>query len=197
MLELKTANTNLNPGSLYQTGPSDDLRRGADVRSSRIPGEYRAKADRFDVKYCGTTADQRPGPMRRALDRLPEVKGLVFGGYGECSGGVRGLIKALALEVASRRQRREDFNCTSVQQAQGVVSWWLTRRWGRMAVLTAAQVKEHALIEVAGSAQAFRDARARAPPPNGAADAFWNHRRTARDGGSYAGRGFGGFGPHR
>ena len=34
-----------------------------------------------------------------------------------------------------------------------------------MAVLTAAQVKEHALIEVAGSAQAFRDARARAPPP--------------------------------
>ena len=25
-------------------------------------------------------------------------------------------------------------------------------------------------------------------------DAFWAHRRTARDGGSYAGRGFGGFG---
>jgi len=70
----------------------------------------------------------------------------------------------------------------------------MTRRWGRMAVLTAAQVKEHALIHVAGSEQAFRDARARVPPPDGAADAFWAHKRTARDGGSYAGRGFGGFG---
>ena len=64
-----------------------------------------------------------------------------------------------------------------------------------MAVLTAAQVKEHALIQVAGSDQAFRDARARAEPLDGAADAFWAHRRTARDGGSFAGRGFGGFGP--
>ena len=63
-----------------------------------------------------------------------------------------------------------------------------------MLVLTPAQVKEHALIHVAGSEQAFRDARARVPPPDGAADAFWAHRRKARDGGSYAGRGFSGFG---
>ena len=40
----------------------------------------------------------------------------------------------------------------------------MTQRWGRMAVLTAAQVKEHAPIQVAGSDQAFRDARARAEP---------------------------------
>ena len=108
---------------------------------------------------------------------------------------MRRLINALAFETASRRQRREDFDCLNVKQAQGVVAWWITRRWGRMALLTAAQVKEHALTFVGGSEQAYRDARARVPPPDGAADAFWAHRRTARDGGSYAGRGFGGFGP--
>lgn len=196
MFELKTLNVNLNASSLYQTGrlaSGEDLRRGSDAREARVPSEYRRKADKFDQRFCGTLAGDT-GPLRRALDGFPEVRPLAFGGYGECSGGVRRLIKALALESATRRQRREDFNCLTVKQAQGVVAWWMTRRWGRMAVLTAAQVKEHALIHVAGSEQAFRDARARVPPPDGAADAFWAHRRTARDGGSYAGRGFGGFG---
>ena len=66
------------------------------------------------------------------------MRPLVFGGYGECSDGVRRLINALALETASRRQRREDFDCLNVKQAQGVVAWWITRRWGRMSLLTAA-----------------------------------------------------------
>ena len=51
------------------------------------------------------------------------MRPLAFGGYGECSGGVRRLITALALESATRRQRREDFNCLSVKQAPGVVAW--------------------------------------------------------------------------
>ena len=196
MFELKTLNVNLKASSPYGTGhlaSGEDLRRGADVREARIPSEYRNKANKFDRRFCGTSAGDT-GPLRRALDGFPEVRPLVFGGYGECSRGVRRLIKALAQESASRRQRREDFNCLDAKQAQGVVAWWMTRRWGRMALLTAAQVKEDALISVAGSEQAFRDARARVPPPDGAADAFWAHRRTARDGGSYAGRGFGGFG---
>ena len=124
------------------------MHRGADEREARVPREYRAKADKFDRTYCGTTrADQDAGlsgPLRRALDGFPEVRPLAFGGYGEAGSGVRRLIKALAFESASRRQRREDFNCTSLAQAQGVVAWWMTRRWGRMAVLTAAQVKDGA-----------------------------------------------------
>ena len=196
MFELKTLNVNLKASSPYGTGhlaSGEDLRRGADVREARIPSEYRNKANKFDRRFCGTSAGDT-GPLRRALDGFPEVRPLVFGGYGECSRGVRRLIKALAQESASRRQRREDFNCLGAKQAQGVVAWWMTRRWGRMALLSAAQVKENALIHVAGSEQAFWDARARAPPPDGAADAFWAHRRTACDDGSYAGRGFGGFG---
>ena len=126
---------------------------------------------------------------------LPGVKPLVFGGYGEASAGTRALIKGLAAEMALRRERCEDFNCNSTKQARGVVSWWLTRRWGRLAIVTAAQVKENALLQVAGSEPARREARAKAPPPDGAADAFWAHRRSARDGGCYAGRQFGGFGP--
>ena len=197
MFEVKTLNINLNAHSAYSAGSlaaGEDLRRGADTREAQVPSEYRRKADKFDRRFCGTQ-EGSVGPLRRALDGFPEVRPLVFGGYGECSDGVRRLINALALETASRRQRREDFDCLNVKQAQGVVAWWITRRWGRMSLLTAAQVKEHALTFVGGSEQAYRDARARVPPPDGAADAFWAHRRTARDGGSYAGRGFGGFGP--
>ena len=197
MFEVKTLNVNLNASNAYSAGSlaaGGDLRRGADTREAQVPSEYRRKADRFDRRFCGTQPGS-VGPLRRALDGFPEVRPLVFGGYGECSEGVRRLINALAFETASRRQRREDFDCLNVKQAQGVVAWWITRRWGRMALLTAAQVKEHALTFVGGSEQAYRDARARVPPPDGAADAFWAHRRTARDGGSYAGRGFGGFGP--
>ena len=96
-------------------------------------------------------------------------------------------------EIIGSRQRREDFNCYTEDQAKGVAAWWLTRRWGRRAVLTAAQVKDSAMEAVLGSDQALRGERARRPPPGGAADAFWAHRRSAQDGPSYAGRAFGGF----
>jgi hypothetical protein len=196
MFEVKTMTINPKASGCYQERrlpARDELRRGTDVREKQIPRDYRRKAKLFDERYCGTPPDEE-GPLRQALKAFPEVWPLAFGGYGECGPGVRRLISALAFESATHRQRREDFNCTNEGQAQGVVAWWLTRRWGRMAVLTAAQVKEHALIQVAGSEQAFRNARARVPPPDGAAGSFWAHRRTARDGGSYAGRGFGGFG---
>ena len=73
----------------------------------------------FLVYYVNELAQEKTqagsvGPLRRALDGFPEVRPLVFGGYGECSDGVRRLINALALETATRRQRREDFDCLNV-----------------------------------------------------------------------------------
>lgn len=193
MYEMKTLNTNVNAASsCYVTGPrAQDLPRGADVRADKVPSEYHRKALNFDAKYCGVPGGG--GPMCTALAGMPEVRPLCFGGYGEGSSTVRSLISDLAGQIAGSRQRREDFNCYTEDQAKGVAAWWLTRRWGRRAVLTAAQVKDSAMEAVLGSDQALRGERARRPPPGGAADAFWAHRRSAQDGPSYAGRAFGGF----
>ena len=99
--------------------------------------------------------------------------------------------QALAFEVATRRELREGFNTTSVQQARAVATWWFMRRWGRRATLTAAQAKMDALALVPGSQQHAGAARKAAER---AGEASWSHRRLARDGGVYGGRGFGGFG---
>ena len=197
MWENKTINTSDRPGGWYLTGKSSDPAlaaqpRGVEVRASAVPAGYARKAALFDRRYCGTQLGQ-VGPLEAHLASLPQVKAIVFGGYGEASAGTRALIKDLARETALRRERREGFNCSDVGQATGVVAWWITRRWGRLAVRSAAQVKDNALQQVRGSPPALREARARAPPPRGAEDAFWTHRRTACDQGDYSGRAFGGF----
>ena len=75
-----------------------------------------------------------------------------------------------------------------------MVTWHLTRQIGRIGAILAAQAREHQLQHVVGSPHARREARAEwGDLPDGAGSAYWFHRRTARDGGEYAGRGFGGF----
>ena len=107
---------------------------------------------------------------------------------------MRRLVKSLALEMAKDSERCADFNCTGYEQAQGVIAWHFTRHWGRTSVITAAQVKIHQLQCVGGSPQAKRKAHRKwSVLPGGLGSAYWLHRRSARDGGEYAGRGFGGF----
>ena len=166
--------------------------RAAEVRAKALPANYVFEARKFDRACCSSQPGE-VGPLEAHLAKLPQVKAIVFGGYGEASAGTRALVTGIAREVVLRRERRESFNCSDVNQAAGVVTWWITRRWGRLAVLSAARVKEHALLQVGGSEPARREAWARAPPPCGAADAFWTHRRTARDHGDFAGWAFGGF----
>ena len=105
------------------------------------------------------------------------------------------MASALAFEVATKRDLREGFDTTSVQQARQVATWWFQRRWGRRATLTAAQVKLAALACVPGTPGSARAAREAGLGAQGGAEAnaFWAHRRSARDGGAYGGRGFGGF----
>ena len=54
--------------------------------------------------------------------------------------------------------------------------------------------KQVAIANMGGSPQAKRKAHRRwSVLPGGLGSAYWMHRRSARDGGEYAGRGFGGF----
>ena len=118
----------------------------------------------------------------------------MVGNYGEVNKGVRRLVQTSARAVARDRERKADFNCVSADQAVGVVAWHLTRQIGRLGAISSAQAKEHQLLCVAGSHQARRAARGEwGDLPDGLGGAYWFHRRSARDGGGYAGRGFGGF----
>ena len=197
MGEIKTMTLSSHPNSLYHQGNNSALAdgtRGTDRRANQVPADYKRKADKADAKWCGTAPHERPGPVRKFLDTLPDVEPLCWGAYGEVSEGVRRLVKSLALEMAKDAERCADFNCTGYKQAQGVIAWHFTRHWGRTSVITAAQVKIHQLQCVGGSPQAKRKAHRKwSVLPGGLGSAYWLHRRSARDGGEYAGRGFGGF----
>ena len=135
---------------VLQHGGKDDLVVCLQFDSSVVE----RKADKADAKWCGTAPHERPGPVRKFLDSLPDVEPLCWGAYGEVSEGVRRLVKSLALEMAKDSERCADFNCTGYEQAQGVIAWHFTRHFGRTSVITAAQVKIHQLQCVGGSQQA-------------------------------------------
>ena len=119
----------------------------------------------------------------------------MFGSLGDTSASVTKLAKAAAMEGARRRQCRVSFNTKgdNVEQAAALMSWWMRRRWGRMAILRALMVKETALREVAGS----RQNRGQAGPEADAETAHehWAQHDTRRDGGATFGGFDTGFGP--
>ena len=112
MLEYKQVHVSTSTGSVYGRGgaPGALLTRGVEVRASKVPAEYRRKADKADRKYCGAGPGEWPGPVRRRLDSMREVLPLVFGSMGESSSSVRELAKATAEVAALNRSCRADFN---------------------------------------------------------------------------------------
>ena len=116
---------------------------------------------------------------------MREVIPLVFGSLGESSESVRELARAVAEEAAQSRACRADFNLRgNVDQAAGAISWFLLRRWGRLAILRGLHVKEEALAPVVGSSQrGERTARA-ASGVGGVGDEYWFQRSSREDGGA-------------
>ena len=114
---------------------------------------------------------------------------------GDTSASVTKLAKAAAMEGARRRQCRVSFNTKSdnVEQAAALMSWWMRRRWGRLAILRALMVKESALREVTGSRQSH--GRTDPEADAGAAHEYWAQQDTRRDGGPTFGGFDAGFGP--
>ena len=105
--------------------------------------------------------------------------------------GVRVLAKALALEGARDASCRADFNLIGdLDQASSVLSWFMRRRWGRLAILLSLRVKDAALRAVPGSPQAAAASRAARCGDDGVADEFWAQHEAHQD----SGPSFGGFG---
>ena len=89
LMELKT----LHFGT--STYPSSAERCAAVTRRARaIHNEYVAKARMVDSRYCGTPAAE-DGPVIRKLCSYGEVRGLVFGAWGEASIDVHRLLLRL------------------------------------------------------------------------------------------------------
>ena len=74
---------------------------GVARRAEQLPGEYAAKARRVDRDYCGTAGDA-VGPVEAKLRSFDEVRGLVFGAWGEVSPSIHVLLTGLADAGASR-----------------------------------------------------------------------------------------------
>ena len=197
LVEVKTIHVSTSSQSWYQrlAGAGGGLKRAVEVRAAAVPGEYRRKAKNADAKYCDVPLGGPPGPILRRLNELSEVLPLVFGSLGDTSASVTKLAKAAAMEGARRRQCRVSFNTKGddVGQAAALMSWWMRRRWGRLAILRALMVKESALREVTGS----RQSRGRAGPEAdaGVAHEYWAQQETRRDGGPTFGGFDAGFGP--
>ena len=158
-----------------------------------MPAEYRRKADSADQKYCGVPVGGGPGPVRRTLDAMREVVPLVFGSLGESSESVRELARAAAEEAARSRACRADFNLRggNLEQAAGAISWFLLRRWGRLAILRGLYLKEEALRAVVGSHQAAeREARS-SSGVGGVGEEYWFQRASREDSSGATFMGFG------
>jgi hypothetical protein len=136
------------------TGPNSYYRyiRGqpqnaANSRTQKIPAEYEAKAQKTDSLY-GTRG---ASPVLDALRAMPTVRGLAIGAFGEFSDSIKLLIKGMAYEGAIKNAAL--FGQTDQAKAQGMISWWLKKRWNRLSLITAVQSRYDALRYVGGSAQ--------------------------------------------
>ena len=73
--------------------------RAVDRRARALNGEYRVKAIGVDRQYGGV-AEGVLGPVQRKLESFGDIKGLVFGAFGEGSEDVHSLVQNLATSRA-------------------------------------------------------------------------------------------------
>ena len=79
------------------------------------------------------------------------MRGIALGAFGEFSESVNLLIEGLAHEGALKNPGK--FGQSNYQAAFGLIHWWLKRRWARLAVITAVEIRYAALGYAGGAAQ--------------------------------------------
>ena len=76
----------------YKPGAKD---RAVDIRARNLHEEYVAKARNADQQYGGVEVGRR-GPVESKLLSFGQVKGLVFGNFGEASEATHKLLDTIA-----------------------------------------------------------------------------------------------------
>ena len=150
----------------------DDHVKAIDKRAQQIPGGYELKAKKTD-ELLGNPGENA---ALDALREFPTVRGLAVGAFGEMSKGIHDLIAGIAYEGAINKPQM--FSQRSGNDNRSLISYWLKKRWSRLALISATQVKYDAMRFVGGSAQH------RAAQPNNLNDQldyFDEHSRQSRE----------------
>ena len=84
--------------------------RAVDRRARTLNGEYRDKAKLVDRQY-GDVQEGTVGPVQRKLESFGEIKGLVFGAFGEGSEDVHTLVQSLASSRARTMALQRGRDC--------------------------------------------------------------------------------------
>ena len=116
-------------------------------RKKKVPKEYEAKAKKADETFGAPGSSA----VQDALKAMPQVRGIALGAFGEFSESINLLIDGIAHEGALKNP--DKFGQSKYKAAYGVIHWWLKRRWARLAVITAIEVRYDALRYTGGSAQ--------------------------------------------
>ena len=128
-------------------------------RADRIPAEYVRKARKLDQRFCGTVTGET-GPVERKLASFGEVRGLVFGSWGEASPYVEELLSAFVASGSVRHWRA--MRAQSPEEVRGALAWLLRRRWGFTALRESARLlldRVHLLHPGVSAGTARRDLR--------------------------------------
>ena len=144
---LKTNGLNQGINEYYKVNTNKKL-RAVDKRVKEIPNEYKNKAIHTDEKFGlpGSSA------VQLMLRNYSTVKGLAVGAFGELSNSFNEFIQGAAFEGALNKENFF-FGPKNVKAAEGVINWYLRRRWSRTSLILAAESRYHALKYVGGSAQ--------------------------------------------
>ena len=70
--------------------------RGLDKGADQLHHDYVDKAQKVDQQFGGSLPGEA-GRVETKLKSFPNVQGLVFGNWGECSEGVHNLVESLAV----------------------------------------------------------------------------------------------------
>jgi len=102
--------------------------------------------------HCGVR-QQKPflGAAERRVAKIPAVKGVAFGAFGEFSSSVNAPIGGFAHEGALKNPDR--FGQSNYKAVCVAIHWWMKRRWIRLAVITADASRHDALRYSGGPAQ--------------------------------------------
>lgn len=127
-------------GCHYSGGPNNTMQSGAVMgRAKKVNRDYLRSARRLDRRHsaAGTT------PIEDRLRSFTDVRGLVFGAYGEASRDVHLLLGVCATEIAKKCWR--EMGARTQDEARGFIIGQLRRRMG---LITSEVMASHRLSRV-------------------------------------------------